>query len=110
MSTEKGKPTTPDKTLGDVIREALERATAAREGPGNDEEKCTCMGCSGNPVVVKQFTGRTVTVMSREGTTTEGESEIEVVLARPDYDTIRFAVRGDEEVAELKDALQEVFL
>jgi hypothetical protein len=90
-----------DKTLGDTIRAAMEKAIG--------EEKCGCMHCSGNTVYSQEFKMSSLTVALAVGTTTDGEDALELVLdvGNPEATVIR--ISGDAEVADFRNAMEELF-
>ena len=109
---EKAKPS-PEKTLGDFIQEALKRATAEREKDAT--EPCDCMACSGNPVRARIFAGNTMHIQMREGTKRDGtpEMEIQMTMGMQDEEegteTQRLLLGRENEVAEFKQAMKELF-
>lgn len=109
---EQAKPSS-DKTLDDVIREALERA-AATESDAKDSE-CDCMGCSGNPIVVRSYSGHTMDISMREGTNRDGTPEMQVLFRmgkHHDADNQQgqeLTLTEPGEVEDFKAAMQELF-
>ncbi len=100
------KPT-PEKTLGDVIQDALKRAAAAQE----KEPACTCMHCSGNIVSTTTHKTKNMEISMAQGTGADGEDEMELTLTVfPADDTTVIRIVGDEAVAEFEEIMRDFFV
>lgn len=95
-------------TLGEVIQEALKRATEAKDAAAG-AEVCGCMHCSGNAVKTTMLKTDNITISLTVGVNTDGEDEMELGMSLPEQDTVLLKVSGDDATDEFRSAMQELF-
>lgn len=102
-----------EKTLGDMIQEALKRAAADKpEAAGQEdqgEQECGCMSCSGNTVRTRTITLKNLTISLAQGTAADGQDELYFAVIDSDGAEHGLTVKTDAAVEEFLVAMQEMF-